>query len=232
MEKYIAYSNNATGRDKLFRLAQYSSKLLGWILETDNRKDLVKLLGELEKSLSTSRKLFRFGRSIESVRAAQRAINLQSYVLSLTLTVSHTNKALYLLIDHYIWLGRVGVLSIDHKTWGDRSSRFWLLSLILAFIRDLYALKLTMDQSLESKMYERPGKSSTPADKLQALFNAIKRNPQATIDIVKNGCDIVIPAKSLGLINVNNGIVGLCGVISTLLAALQVANPSLKLKPN
>ena len=176
--------------------------------------------------------VFRFGRSIESLRAAQRAINLQNYVLSLTLTVSHTNKALYLLIDHYIWLGRVGILNIDHKTWGNRSSKFWLLSLILAFIRDIYALSLTMERSLKPKVLEGQKESSGPTDKLQAVLTAMRDNPQATIDIVKNGCDIVIPASSLGLINVNNGVVGLCGMVSTVLAALQVVEPSLKLKPN
>lgn len=176
--------------------------------------------------------MFRFGRSLEAVRSARRAVNLQSYMLSLILTTSHTNKAVYLLIDHYIWMGRVGLLKIDDKYWGDKASRFWLLSLILGFVRDLYSLRVSTEKSLEDRHNEKPYKSEGAGDIVMAVFYALRNNPQAALDLVKNGCDIVIPANSLGIINVNNGVVGLCGVLSSILAGLQVYYPQLKLTPS
>lgn len=233
MDKYWSYSSNVAGRDKVYRFVQYLSKFLSWYGQRHGDKnDIVKMLTQLEKSMSTSRKLFRFGRSLEALRSARRAINLQSYILSLTLTTSHTNKAVFLLIDHYIWMGRVGILTIDDKYWSDKASRFWLLSLILGFIRDLYALRVSTEKSLEDRHNEKPYQSEGACDVLIAVFRALKNNPQATMDLIKNGCDIVIPANSLGIINVNNGVVGLCGVLSSVLAALQVCSPQLKLAPN
>lgn len=176
--------------------------------------------------------MFRLGRSAESWRAAQRAVSLQDYILATTLAISHTNKAMYLLIDHYIWLGRIGVLKMDQKYWSDKSSRFWLLSLILHVIRDLYAIRVSTEKSLEDRHRETPNSKEGIGDVLKAILYAMRRNPQATIDLIKNGCDIVIPASSMGIINTNSGVVGLCGMISSVLAAVQIASPKLKLVPN
>lgn len=169
---------------------------------------------------------------MEALRSARRAINLQSYVLSLTLTTCHTNKAAFLLIDHYIWMGRVGILNIDDKYWSDKASRFWLLSLILGLIRDLYALRISTEKSLEDRHSEKPNHKEGACDVMMAILKALRNNPQATIDLLKNGCDIVIPANSLGVININSGVVGLCGVLSSILAAVQVWYPHLKLVPS
>lgn len=231
MDDIFAFCNKTAGRDKLYRVTQYGSKFVIWyLLKNGKTENIVNTLKELEKLMSTSRKLFRFGKSIESLRAAQRAINLQNYLLSLTLTTSHANKAFYLLLDHYIWMGKVGLISTDLKMWTDSANKFWLASLLMAFGRDVYSLYVDMERSLQNRKYERglDGSESLPATFLKVL----KRNPQATIDIIKNGCDIVIPATSLGYTNFNNGVVGLCGVLSSILAAVQIAKPSLKLKPN
>lgn len=233
MDGLLAYCNQTQGRDKLYRITQYGSKLLGWwVVQHSNDKDLVDHLLKLEKTMSTSRKLFRFGRSIESFRAAQRAINLQNTVLQWTLTASHGNKALYLLIDHYVWLGRVGLLQANLKKWGNVASKFYLASLICAFLRDLYSLYVDAERCLQNAKFE--GKElERPKAKLGFLLfvRVIQKNPQATLDCIKNGCDIVIPLSSLGYLGVNNGVVGACGVISSLIGAYQIAKPSIKLRP-
>ncbi|XP_039271763.2 peroxisomal membrane protein 11A-like [Styela clava] len=228
MDDFLAFCNKTAGRDKLYRVTQYGSKFLVWyLLRNGNKENAVNMLIELEKLMSTSRKLFRFGKSVDSLRAAQRAINLQNYVLSLTLTTSHTNKAAYLLIDHYIWMGKVGLVHADLKKWTESANKFWLASLMMAFARDLYSLYINM------QLLARDARRREESISFQTYFsNFVKQNQQAIIDLLKNGFDIVIPANSLGYTNFNNGVVGLCGVLSSLLAAVQIAKPSMKLTPN
>lgn len=232
MNEFLDFGNKAQGRDKLFRVTQYACKFLGWHFSQQGKdENLINALTQLEKNVSTSRKLFRFGRSIDSLKAAQRAVNLQDYLVRLTMTASHTNKAFYLLVDHYVWLARVGVVAADLKKWSATASRFYLASLVFAFVRDLYALHITMERCLQNTKHEDVSDQYKVAAYAALFYKVVKRNPQAAVDLVKNACDIVIPAASLGYLNVNNGVVGVCGVISSLLGALQIASPSMKLKP-
>lgn len=169
--------------------------------------------------------VFRFGRCIHSFRAAQKSINLDDAILRFTSTTSHLNKVFYLLLDHYIWLGRAGLITTDMKKWGTASFRFWFASLVMDLAKDFYVLSACLERTAQEKEFEG---QSNPAS---TLLKTLGREKNITVDLIKNGCNIVIPMSSLGYLNVNNGVVGLCGVVSSVLAGLQIAYPSLALKP-
>ena len=154
--------------------------------------------------------------------------------LRITLTINHLNRAGFLLIDHYLWLGKVGWKKVDQK-WEFQSARFYLATIMLSILRDLYALHMTMVQLANARIKDNKGgrQSSAVVAPVQEIRNALVTNVPATVDLVKNLFDFVIPATKLGYIpGKHNGVLGFCGLMSSVIGAYQVARPEIKLKPN
>lgn len=135
--------------------------------------------------------------------------------------------------------------------------RYYLFSLIMNLSRDAYEIRLLMEQ--ESSVYSRRQKGSgggvtggietwgsgvpgTPggglpqlAMKLQLqvllLARVLRGHPPLLLDVVRNACDLFIPLDKLGLWHSGPGIVGLCGLISSILSILTLICPWLRLKP-
>ncbi|CAK8694701.1 unnamed protein product [Clavelina lepadiformis] len=191
-------------------------------LEAD--PEIIQKLAKLESHASTTRKFFRLGKSLESLQAARKTMALVDPVLRTTLTISHLNKAGFLFIDHYLWLGRIGIAKVD-KRWDYISARFYLGSILLSILRDLYAVYIALkrleqrEQYNEKKVY------------LPLWVQCLKENPEATLDLLRNICDFPIPGSKLGYFPKHNGLVGICGLVSSLIGAYQVAYPQIKLKP-
>ncbi|XP_035658441.1 peroxisomal membrane protein 11A-like, partial [Branchiostoma floridae] len=80
MEAFINFSAQTKGRDKLFRTVQYGSIFLRAVLGSTNT-DVVGKMKKLESQVSMTRKLMRFGKSLDSVDAARRASKLQDELL-------------------------------------------------------------------------------------------------------------------------------------------------------
>nr|CAB3264783.1 peroxisomal membrane protein 11A-like [Phallusia mammillata] len=234
MDKFIEFSSKTQGRDKAYRVVQYASKLLGWGLqELEGNDEWVKKLSQLESHASLGRKFFRLGRSIESLRAAQVTINLVDPVLKTTLTVANINRALFLGVDNYLWMGKVGILKVD-KGWDLTSSKFYFASIILSLVRDLYALYVGMIRlSSQAKLDSEDATKNSFRAKyyLHLLYHCLHENSEATIDLIKNICDLPLPGSKLGYFPNHNGFVGVCGTISSLIGVYQVANPRMKLRP-
>ena len=120
---------------------------------------------------------------------------------------------------------------MDQK-WEFQSARFYLATIMLSILRDLYALHMTMVQLANARIKDNGRQSSTVAP-VQEIRNALITNVPATVDLVKNLFDFVIPATKLGYIpGKHNGVLGFCGLMSSVIGAYQVARPEIKLKPN
>lgn len=112
--------------------------------------------------------------------------------------------------------------------WVKYSNRFWLFATLLALIRDVYEIvkQLRLERK-RLKQYSGPdGNVSTRA----TVANTFANNPAATLDLAKNCTDLFIPAARLNLINVPGGLVGLMGVVSSILGLIATYNNNLKLK--
>jgi len=227
MEKLFDFTNKTQGRDKIYRTVQYTCKLVGWGLkETNSHLNIAKKLGTLESQASTARKFLRLGKSLESLRSAQNTIHLLDPVLKYTLTITHLNRALFLLVDHYLWLGRVGLTDV-HKKWEYMSARFYLATIILSVVRDLYAFYLAYLR--QSKVLRMDESSKQPL--LATLLKCFHNNPEAALDLIRNLSDFPIPGAKLGYFPNHNGLIGFFGLTSSIIGAYQVAYPYMKLRP-
>ena len=164
--------------------------------------------------------VFRLGKSVDNFRGALQTVHLSNPILRLLITLVKLNRGIYLFFDHLIWVGRMRLATIDLGYWGRVSNRFWVLTIFLGLLRDLYELVITLQAEMKRMS------SSTS----QALGNVVRNNPALVLDVVKNGADFWIPVSRLDIVYLPSGIVGLLGVVSSIAGLISVWNEHLKLK--
>ena len=80
----------------------------------------------------------RFGKSLDMIMGAWKSQNVPDILIRLTLTIAKLNQAMYLLLDHYVWLVKVGLLKGDSKKLAKTAAKFWLVTITASLIRNLY----------------------------------------------------------------------------------------------
>lgn len=63
------------------------------------------------------------------------------------------------------------------------------------------------------------------------LLHSLGSHPEVAADTLKNLCDLLLPLDQLGIYQTNAGVVGFCGLISSLIGILTLAKPQLRIKP-
>ncbi|XP_071965197.1 peroxisomal membrane protein 11B-like [Antedon mediterranea] len=245
----VKFGGQTNGRDKLFRTVQYSSKLIWWGLEKRTEtEDTIIRLKNLEKALSTTRKLLRFGKSFDMLHAALRTIHHPDVFIRVTVTMSKINQAFYLLFDHLLWADKVGIIKTDKDKYSKISAKFWLATIILNLSRDFYELatllgKTALDyekgKKMEGNFRQTNGVPTSPMGNITQYPNTayiivkkcLRENVQVTLDLVKNLSDLFLPTSTLGYLNLSPGMQGLFGILGSLVGVLTVWDSSYKLSP-
>ncbi|XP_014746765.1 PREDICTED: peroxisomal membrane protein 11B [Sturnus vulgaris] len=251
MDAWVRFSAQSQARERLLRAAQYACTLAGAALSragngSGGSSGTLSRLQHLEAHLSLGRKLLRLGGSAEALVGAQRSLHLPDPVLRFCLTLSHLNRALFLACDNVLWAGKTGVLpGLAMDKWSQRSFRYYLFALVVNLSRDAYEIRVLLERAEAAR---KRGKSPEKRPQLQAdgriqrlrlqlqlqlqlLLQVLRDNPPLLLDVLRNACDLVIPLEKLGLCRSSPGIVGFCGLASSLLSILTILHPWLKLKP-
>lgn len=189
--------------------------------------------------------VFRLGNTINSIEAAKRTMQLSDRVLCLCLTVANINRALYFICDNVLWARTVGLIrDIDKERWSLSASRCYLFSLVMSLTRDVYVISQLMVQRAKDKLFkqkmdshlnESPEVAEVVIPQLDAflflLLESLKSHPAVALDTVKNICDLTIPLDRLGIYRSNAGVVGFCGLISSLIGIVTLVQSKLRIKP-
>ncbi|XP_042351365.1 peroxisomal membrane protein 11A [Plectropomus leopardus] len=246
MDAVVTFTNQSQGRDRIFRATQYACALSRYLLRNNSeRKDLVAKLKSLETNMSAGRKLFRLGNTINSIETAKRTMQLSDRVLCLCLTAVNVSRALYFVCDNVLWARSVGLIhDIDKDRWSLNSSRCYFFSLVMSLTRDVYVVLQLMAerardthfrQKMQKHLNESPEVAEAVVPQLDAflflLWESLKSHPAVALDTLKNICDLFIPLDRLGIYQSNAGVVGFCGLMSSVIGILTLAQPRLKLKP-
>ena len=178
------------------------------------------------------------------IQGALKSMHLDDYLYRATITISKLNQAGYLLVDHLIWLGKVGLVETDTKKWARVSARFWLLTIIFNLVRNLYdvisvyqmeAMRLARQRkaNMSNNAAGVNSESSRHRPAEQSLVTKmVYGHKPVMIDTAKNLCDLLLPLSSLKYINISPGLQGLAGITSSILGMATVWNASLKLTPS
>lgn len=202
--------------------------------------------------------VLRIGKSVEFFRAAQKSVHLSDPFLQFTITFANINKASYLLIDHLLWMHRIGLVEVNSKYYGHLSSRFWLATLILSLSTDLYAIcgvvgtllgtdatkvSLASDEAVKQcsngsvsgtrPSHETNGNSNHSVHRAttlkQVVMTLFRYHLGLILDILKNSADLFLPLSYLGHINISSGLQGLLGLISSMIGVLTVWDSKYKM---
>lgn len=172
-------------------------------------------------------------------------MQLSDRVLCLCLTAANANRALYFICDNVLWARSVGLIrDIDKERWSLNSSRCYFLSLVMSLTRDVYVVVQLMTQrardehfrhKMEMHLRESPEVAEAVVPQLDAilylLFDSLKSHPAVALDTLKNVCDLFIPLDKLGIYQSNAGVVGFCGLMSSVIGIITLLQPKLRLKP-
>ncbi|XP_074901201.1 peroxisomal membrane protein 11A isoform X1 [Buteo buteo] len=226
------------------RATQYTCMLLSYLIEHKADKEkLVMKLKQLETSMSSGRKMFRLGNMVHALVAARRTTQLPDVVPRFCLTASNLTRALYFVCDAVLWLKSIGLRpDVDKLKWRNWATKCYYFSLLMNLARDWYEISWRLEQAVQ----EEKTKENSFWDKhnqelncvrcdglhgfLLLLFQILKRHPPLLLDLVKNLCDLSGPLDTLGICKTNPGVIGFCGILSSLVGILTIASPQLKLK--
>ncbi|KFV84615.1 Peroxisomal membrane protein 11A, partial [Struthio camelus australis] len=226
------------------RATQYTCMLLSYLLEHKADKEkLVMKLKQLESSMSSGRKMFRLGNTVHALVAAKRTTQLPDVVPRFCLTTSNLTRALYFVCDTVLWLRSVGLQpDIDNQKWRNWATKCYYFSLLMNIARDWYEISWRLEQAIQKGKTKENASWDKEDHKLNCLkcdslpsfllllFQILKRHPPLLLDLVKNLCDLSSPLDALGIYKTNPGVLGFCGLISSLVGILTLASPHLKLK--
>ncbi|XP_028167595.1 peroxisomal membrane protein 11B [Ostrinia nubilalis] len=237
MDIIIQVNNQSNGRDKLARLAQYTSRLIWHQLESNHaNKYSVDRIKNLELTLSTFRKILRLGRCVDICYSALNSMNIDDPFLRLAITTSKLAHSLFLYADHIVWFTKSGFLKTDSDKWNRTANKFWLLSIIANLARDFYEILhiLELNKTTLLKPSSLLNGSVNNLDftgSARHLYMFVNCHKDIFIDTVKNSCDLFIPLTALGFTKLSPSAVGTLGAISSLAALITIVKPITKLVP-
>ncbi|XP_053676664.1 peroxisomal membrane protein 11B [Anopheles nili] len=218
MDIVIKLNSQTVGKDKIARLCQYSCRALWASKEASESKESIELLKHIESTLSSFRKLLRFGKGFEVLYSATAGLQLKDKSHHIFIVLGKITSGLFLLADHVVWLSRSGIWKgVDTTEWVKRSNRFWLFSIIMNLCRDMQELRRLF------MYYNRSNICN-----LQQTLSLIYGDKPLLVDTVKNVCDVFIPLNGLGIVKVSNKTIGLLGAISSIMGLLPLLHPRLK----
>ncbi|KAB8206770.1 peroxisomal biogenesis factor 11 [Aspergillus parasiticus] len=215
---YLRFVATTVGRDKILRTLQYFSRFYAWYLYRTNRpQSSIDPYNAVKKQFGTTRKILRIGKFAEHLKAAAVAADNKSPidpVLRYLAVGRQLGYAGYLTLDTITVIDIIGFRKLAAaKRLQDTAYRSWLAGLICSAIASVYSLWRLREK--ERTLDRTEGEGVVEAKKLE------KERSAARIQLFSDLCDLTIPVSALGLANLDDGIVGIGGTISSLLGVVS-----------
>ena len=191
--------------------------------------------------------VFCMSKSIDTLASAVDNLEVDDIILRALLVSGKVSHACQLLLDNYIWMASLGLVSADTKPLVRAASRFSVLALVFRLIRNVYDIVRivnassrqsevrvkSLDNSVREKSLDSSSMLTSNGCVRHGLLNCVLlRRRQVFVDVVNNLLDIPLALSGLTAVCLSEGSRGLLGVISSYLSVLVVWNPVLKLIPS
>jgi len=164
MDEFVKFNNQTAGRDKVFRLLQYCSRVVWYNLDKNGKNpEAVGRAKKLDETLGLMRRLLRFGRFFDTLHSALPVMSsVSDQVIRITSAISRISSSCFMAIDHLVCLQKLGILSpraFDGPSWDKTSTRFWLYSIIMGLVRDFYEISKLYKEASRMKKRKIMGHS-------------------------------------------------------------------------
>ncbi|CAD0027058.1 unnamed protein product [Aureobasidium pullulans] len=217
---YNKYVATTMGRDKALRLVQYLSRFLAWYtLRTNSPQTTVVQWSKLKANLGLVRKAMRIGKFVEHFRAAATAYDSKTLdpVIRFCTTGRQLGYGAYMLTDTLTYLDASGVRpSLAAKKLQVQAYKAWMTGLCFSVLNGVYTI------------YKSRNEEAAQTDKAVAAEKTVEvkklQRSAAQTQLISDLCDLFIPVSALGYINVDDGVVGLAGAVSSLIGLMAQWN--------
>ncbi|RUS18959.1 WD40-repeat-containing domain protein [Endogone sp. FLAS-F59071] len=171
--------------------------------------------------------IFRLAKPLEAGQSAARSFKISDEFLRYTQVGRNAFYSAYYTCEMFVWLHQSGFRKLQNqKQMADLGHKFWAAALTSSIISSLYALRQI---TLREEVLERSHKAAIAGQTKEAMREGAdykvdkltlgKEKNATKRQLILDSIDIVIPFASLGWINVDEGIVGLAGVVTSIMAA-------------
>jgi len=210
------------GRDKVYRAVQFFARFLAWFLTDKGFPTEAARWNALKTHLAIGRKLMRLGKPLEHLQAALKAFVTQGRPgEQLTTIARQLGYFGYLCYDALVWANTVKFITLtkDNATkYTNRASRLWLLGIISSILSGLLKANRLANESKELRSTKWDDDSVGNKAERMAKFQSIEAGRvSARYQFVQDLLDVWIPASALGYVDLNDGVVGICGTLSSLM---------------
>ncbi|KKK14830.1 hypothetical protein P175DRAFT_0489479 [Aspergillus ochraceoroseus IBT 24754] len=211
---YLRFAATTLGRDKLLRTLQYFSRFYAWYLyRTNQAESAIAPFNAIKKQFATTRKVLRIGKFIEHLKAAALAADNKGPVdpvLRYLAIGRQLGYAGYLSLDSIILFDAIGVRKVAAaKRMQDSSYRCWISGLACSALAGVYTLWRLKQK--EKTLDLKEGEGVVEAKKLE------KERAAARLQLISDLLDLTIPVSGVGLVSLDDGIIGIAGTISSLI---------------
>ncbi|KAK4549368.1 hypothetical protein LTR36_006365 [Oleoguttula mirabilis] len=211
---YNRFVATTVGRDKALRTIQYFSRFLAWYTyRTNQPASTVALFDGLKKNLGSVRKAMRLGKFVEHFKAAAVAADSTSLdpVLKYLAVGRQLGYAFYLTFDAMTYIDNAGIRKFEGAARLQKEAyRAWLAGLLCNVVAGVYTL-YNLQVAAKKKT------DSADAEKTVDLKKLNKDRRATQLQLVSDLCDCTVPGSGLGYVNLDDGIVGLAGTVSSLI---------------
>jgi predicted AlkP superfamily phosphohydrolase/phosphomutase len=211
---WLRFVATTVGRDKLLRTIQYFSRFYAWYLYRTNKpQSAIDPYNAVKKQFGTTRKIMRIGKFLEHLKAAAVAFDNKSPVdpvLRYLAIGRQLGYAGYLTLDAVTVIDVIGIRKLSSaKRVQDSAYRSWAAGLIFSTVAGIYTLVRLQEK--EKTIDRKEGEGVVEAKKIE------KERSAARIQLISDVCDLAAPLSAVGILNLDDGLVGITGTISSLI---------------
>ncbi|OQD60281.1 hypothetical protein PENPOL_c025G04208 [Penicillium polonicum] len=211
---WLRFVATTVGRDKLLRTIQYFSRFYAWYLYRTNKpQSAIDPYNAVKKQFGTTRKIMRIGKFLEHLKAAAVAFDNKSPVdpvLRYLAIGRQLGYAGYLTLDAITVIDVIGIRRLSSaKRLQESAYRSWAAGLIFSTVAGVYTLVRLQEK--EKTIDRKEGEGVVEAKKIE------KERSAARIQLLSDVCDLAAPLSAVGILNLDDGLVGITGTVSSLI---------------
>lgn len=226
VDHFNRYLNTTVGREKACRLVQYFARFYAFYLFRNGApKETIQRWVDLKTHLGNGRKFFRLLKPVEFAQNGVKSLGVRDEVLRYTGVVKQIGMALYYLTEVFVLSNSINFYkSPNIKKITEFGQKCWFVAIFASLVSGLYKFK---QLSIREHMLEKTRKaivnteekSETQIAELKTQEKALAKDKYTTrYAFIQDAVDIIIPSAGLGYLKVDEGIVGLAGITTSLLA--------------
>jgi len=221
----LKFGGTTLGRDKTYRAIQYFARFLSWYLLIKGDKVEAARWTALKSHLGTARKLMRLGKPIEHLQAALRATYasgpLQETLTTIARQIGYFG---YLTYDAFVWAQSIKLIKLSPETAqrvGKRAFQFWFAGITFSLVHGVLKASRLAKESKMLRNSRTWGEKDLADEAARETRSSALRTAQANNrrQLIIDMLDVWIPATGAGILGVNEGALGILGLISSIIGA-------------